>query len=210
MPVGASRSSTSRKLLCLEAFGTGILQWMAALSDRPGMLTPAVRDFIALRTSAGGSYRLLSPPQAIRVQCPDAAVFTVDLHFETDAVFPQYPVAIARAQIEGRTLALNIFYRCYGYDNHVNNQKQLSFTTAAGCVNLIPVMTHELGHAFGLRHADVPSQPALMDSVFSRTALTPTDADVRGLVEALGRSIAGASPGVLEFAASGGVRPPID
>ena len=51
---------------------------------------------------------------------------------------------------------------------------------------------------------------ALMDSLFSRDALAPTERDTLALAAILEQSIVGAAPGVLKFVSSSGVRPPAD
>jgi hypothetical protein len=48
----------------------------------------------------------------------------------------------------------------------VDHIKRLRFELDDGCINLVPIMTHELGHAFGLNHFDEVSTHALMDSRF--------------------------------------------
>lgn len=195
-----------------SAFQAGITLWVSSMADRDSQLTPSVRKFIASRTSrSSGGYTLLTPPQVIQLNCPHAATFVVELHFSETSLFPRFPLALARAQIEGRTLALNVrSFRCFRSELKFNEKKRLSFETADGCINLIPILAHELGHAFGLRHRDDPNRPSLMDSRFSREALSPTERDVADLVATLDRTISGAAPGVFEFVSSGGVQPPAD
>jgi hypothetical protein len=193
-----------------SAFQSAVTIWVSAMADRNSLLSPSVREFIKSRTSTSSSFRLLTPPQVLQLECPHVATFVVELAFAENALFPRFPLILARAKIEGRTIALNMRFKCYRSELKFDANKQLNFETSDGCINLIPVMTHELGHAFGLQHVDRAGEPALMDSQFSRTALTPTDKDVGDLGSALERSITGAAPGMLEFKESAGVQPPRD
>ena len=65
------------------------------------------------------------------------------------------------------------------------------------CVNLLPVLMHELGHAFGLDHITIDSGTALMNPVLSGSGTVPTEADIKALISVLDRSISGARPGEL-------------
>lgn len=195
-----------------SAFQTGISLWITSMADHDAQLTPDLRAFLKKRTSTSpGGYSLLLPPQVIRLHCRQSATFVVELGFEDKELFPQFPLVLARAKIEGRTIALNMKpFKCFRSEFKFDTNKQLKFELEDGCINLVPIMTHELGHAFGLNHLDEAGLHSLMDSQFARDALVPTDRDVKAVIEILERSITGAAPGVLKFVSSAGVRPPAD
>lgn len=208
-PRGFDMASFSEEVR--SGFQFGISQWFGALADSPSLLSPAVRDYVSLRTAATGSggYRVQTPPQVVRLDCPDAAVFVVELHFRKGRQFPDFPLVLARAQVRGRTLALNMrVARCFRAAYVFDSQGRLPFELEDGCVNLVPILTHEIGHALGMNHPRPGGPPTLMDAAFSRDALSPTGADVNSLVAALNEVVSGAAPGVLEFNESDGVRPP--
>ncbi|WP_456671129.1 matrixin family metalloprotease [Bradyrhizobium sp. USDA 3240] len=195
-----------------NAFQSGISLWTSSVKDMEARLSPALRKFLDGRTSrSANGYQLFLPPQVIRLSCPQSATFVVELGFDDPELFPRYPLVLARAKIEGRTIALNMrAFKCFKSHLKFGPDKQLSFELDDGCINLVPIMAHELGHAFGLKHFDDETAHALMDSQFSRDALAPTERDTLALAAVLEQSIVGAAPGVLEFVSSSGVRPPAD
>jgi Matrixin len=195
-----------------NAFQSGISLWTASLQDHDHLLTEPVRRFIETRSmKSQNGYWLLIPPQVIELRCPQSATFVVDLSFGNRSLFPRPPLVLAKAQTEGRTIALNVLdFRCFRAELLFDTDRQLTFELPDNCINLVPIMAHEIGHAFGIMHIDDPAEHALMDSRFSRDALMPTDCDVVALVAALHHSVTGSAPGVLTFVSSNGVQPPID
>lgn len=179
-----------------SAFQHGISLWTSALQDHKHLLTAPIQRFLETRTSRSKSgYTLLTPPQVIELSCPQSATFVVDLSFGNRSLFPRPPLVLAKAQTEGRTVALNVFdIKCYQTELWFDEKKRLRFELAGGCLNLVPIMTHELGHAFGIKHIDDSENHALMDSRFSRDALTPTERDVIEFVAVLGRGLISAKP----------------
>jgi hypothetical protein len=153
-----------------DAFQTGISLWVTSMADRSAQLTPALRQFLKSRTSTSPSgFSLLLPPQVIRLKCRQSATFVVELGFDDEELFPRFPLVLARAKIEGRTIALNMkSFKCFRSELKFDGAKQLRLELDDGCINLVPIMTHELGHAFGLNHFDDVNLHSLMDSQFSR------------------------------------------
>lgn len=195
-----------------NAFQSGISLWTSSVKDIETRLSPDLRKFLDGRTSRSpNGYSLFIPPQVIRLACPQSATFVVELGFDDEELFPKFPLVLARAKIEGRTIALNMrAFKCFRSEFKFDANKRLSFQLGDGCINLVPIMAHELGHAFGLNHFDDATTHALMDSQFSRDALAPTERDTLALASILEQSIVGAAPGILRFVSSSGVRPPAD
>lgn len=195
----------------LTSFQRAITMWVASLSDHDALLTPAIRNFIASRTSkSAGGYTLLTPPQVIRLNCPHTATFVIEINFGGDGLFPSFPspIMLAKGRLEGRTIALNLKdVTCFRTMPEFNAEKRLQFSDGR-CTNLLPVLTHEIGHAFGIEHIEEISGSALMNPRLADTTLEPTQLDVRALVSVLEKSITGAKPGILEFRASEGVLAP--
>lgn len=194
-----------------DGFQKSILIWTSKLSEKNSAMPKKVVEFVTGRTSKSKEgMQLFVPPQVIQQICPQPATFRVQVHFERNKFFPSYPLTLARSQIEGRTIALNLFdFHCMKSDFVFDAKKRLTFDLANNCKNLIPILTHELGHAFGLNHLDKAGHHSVMDSTLSLDALTPTDTDAFNLAGILMKSINGAVPGKLEFITSEGVMPPI-
>lgn len=55
------------------------------------------------------------------------------------------------------------------------------------CINLLPILTNELGHAFGLAHISGSAGWALMPPVLSDNFTVPARPDVVALVSVSGR-----------------------
>ena len=193
-----------------ESFGRALTIWTAALQDNNALLTPAIRAFVRSRTStSSGGYILLTPPQVIRLQCPHAATFIVELNFGGDETFPSQSLflTLAKSRLAGRTISLNMRdVACF--------RTMLEMTGGQvalkddNCINLLPIFTHELGHAFGIEHIPSTNGLALMNPVLSDHATMPTRLDVDAFVSALERSLNGASPGELEFREAAGLQAP--
>src|SRR4051812_9847757 len=105
------------------------------------------------------------------------------LSFGNRSLFPRPPLVLAKAQTEGRTIALNVFdIRCFRADFRFGENQRLAFELPDRCLNLVPIMTHEIGHAFGISHIDDPASHAIMDSRSPRKELPPTNRNVLKLV----------------------------
>jgi hypothetical protein len=187
-----------------EAFGTAMTEWMGALQDRSAALPPEGRTALAgmISTSSGG-YRLLTPPQVVQVGCPDTASFIIRYAFRNPSILiVDGDTKAARAEVKGRTIWINgASYGCWRATarTEIHLNETAGSDPAGHCYNLVPILAHELGHAFGLTgHRDLSSVASIMDSQIREAALRPTPADADDLIKVLLSPIAGAPAGRLD------------
>jgi hypothetical protein len=191
-----------RSIEVRNAFGNAVTQWMGALQDLGPDLPQGARMAInGMQTRSAGGYVLLTPPQVVRLGCRENASFVV--RYVSRSASPltvDGHVKAARAQVEGRTMWINgSTYPCW----RAEVTSELYFArpdpSKPQCLNLTPVLVHELGHAFGLAgHRDVDGTASIMDSVINPGLTRPTRADALALAQILLASVSGAPAGRLD------------
>jgi hypothetical protein len=189
-----------------EAFGNAITQWMGALQDLGPRLPTALQTrFGAMVSSTPSGYSVLAPPQTVRLGCPDTAMFVVRyLSYDTSPVTIAGTIKAARAQVAGRTIYINgVTYPCWRASLKAELVVAPDAPGGAECMNLTPILVHELGHAFGLPgHRDGPTR-SIMDSLVTPRLIWPTENDALDLAGILLQPIAGTPAGRLDADAAG-------
>jgi hypothetical protein len=113
-------------------------------------------------------------------------------------------VKAARAQVQGRTIWLNAStYPCWraSLTDGLVVQERMG---DQACINLVPILIHEVGHALGLAgHGDLDGHRSIMDSQISNAVTHPTGDDALDLAAVLASSVAGAPAGRLDADAAG-------
>ena len=180
------------------AFQTAVTLWTSALLTHRSELDADLQEYIASITSSSASrYVMLSPPQVIQVACPQLAMSVVRISMDP-AQFPAKVVALS--QTEGRTISLNA--GAFQFFSRLAPQE------TDPPINLIAVMTHELGHSFGLLDEDGPPEASVMAGVQRqlREMRDPTPADARRFAAVLRQTILGSRPGEFQAVRCAGLR----
>jgi hypothetical protein len=142
---------------------------------------------------------LLTPPQVVEVDCPSNAMLVVRWLDDDRIIFPNRKAYIAKAQFEGRTIAIN------ARDFQYVSDAQRVVGPHPGMIDLVTVMLHEFGHCVGLGHA-----PHGIESVMAEIdpAASPTDYDYRRFVAILQARVVGGTAGEFNVAHCSGLRAP--
>jgi hypothetical protein len=127
-------------------------------------------------------------PQVFEVKCMQNANFVVQVYLKNGKKFRDSKSILAKAQIQGRTIILNLQTQ-----NIVYEQKLFEVYSSSGAYNIVPVLAHELGHCFGLRHDT--SGISIMAATTKSIAKFPTSNDGLKFAQTLAMKIQGSQPG---------------
>jgi hypothetical protein len=180
------------------AFGSAVQLWASALFIHRNGLDSQLAAYVNSITAKGSRVQAVIGPQVVAVRCPQLAMAIVNVSAGRGRF--RDPAVVALAQVEGRTTFLNA--------GDFKFFSRLAPRADDPPVNLIAVMTHELGHAFGLPDEEGPPEESVMSGVQPdlRRPRDPTAADVRRFAAILRQSIGGAKPGEFNAVRCAGLR----
>jgi hypothetical protein len=182
-----------------SSFGTAINIWSSDLWQRRARYDEKLSSLLdGMASHSKDGFTMFIPPQVIALGCPQTATFVIRV-FEDPGPFarpPQKQVLAAVAATPGRTILLNFNdYPCWK-----NALFKYVVDDSSNCVNLVPILMHELGHAFGLLH-EKDEIKSIMNPVILAT--TPSDADLDRLAAKLMVFTTGQDPGEIPFVDDG-------
>ena len=182
------------------SFGSAINVWASSLWRKRDLLDPKLAALLdGMASHSEGGYTLFMPPQVIALTCPQSATFVVRAFIGAPGPFgrpPQTEILAAVAANPGRTILLNYAdYPCWenALFSHVVSEQ-------TGCVNLVSILLHELGHAFGLGHQEDEIN-SIMNPVIIVTK--PSEEDLKRLADKLMEAINGRLAGDIPFVDDG-------
>jgi hypothetical protein len=177
---------------------TAITYWTSVLLKRRASLPDSLRDYVTSILPTSKSYSMLVPPQVVQTRCPESATMVIKWMRERSNVFEGRRQYLAKAQLEGRTVLIN------AVDFQFDLLTPKPPIVAAGKIDLVTVLIHELGHCFGLPDLSGANIPSVMNP--DNLASEPTEVDEVAFVEALAKNVHGSVPGEFNAALCQGLR----
>lgn len=190
--IGAdSAASDDLRQAIAQGLQNALTQWGAALLANRAILSPRLRAYVeSMLLCDRGTCQYTAPP-AVEMRCEQHAAMVIrvyNVHFPA----PQRWVG-GMARKPGRTILLNAAEFTPAYDQY---QFTMWRTTPPYTANITAVLAHELGHSFGLSHAD-PREASIMvpslSDLATRRFVTPRDG--RRFADVLSRDVLLGSPG---------------
>lgn len=180
------------------AFQSALTLWTSALFMHRNDLDAELVRYVESVTSRSPQMQLVVAPQVVRVNCPQFAMALVNVS-ASSTIFRDRSV-VALSQVQGRTTFLN--------SRDFRFFSRLSSKPDDPPVNLVAVMTHELGHAFGLADENGAPEESVMAGVQPDLGhiREPTAADVKRFAVLLRQAITGAKPGEFNAVRCAGLR----
>lgn len=173
----------------VNAFRSALTLWGVSLIMIQKELPAELNGYIKDNTFYKVGSSTYNPPMVFAVDCPEDANFVIKVFLNKTGKFPGKRKDLALAQISGRTIMLNMHRNKLVYDQQffsVSDEQKVYF-------NLVSVLSHELGHSFGLAHTTL--DPSIMNPSIWHIPYVPTKDDGRQFARILDSVITGGTAG---------------
>lgn len=185
--------------IVIDGFRTALTNWGVSLLMNKVRLSGPLKKYLDEYTMQGDGHSTYNAPQVFEVDCPENANFVVNVYIPKGRKFPANKGVLAIAELPGRAIMLNMQSQVLRY-----NQRFFDVMNSWQEYNLVPVLAHELGHCFGLRHTT--SLPSIMAVSATELNRFPSPEDGIQFALILDSAITGNAPGYFSPAGCTGLR----
>lgn len=172
----------------LNGFRVALTNWGIALVMNKDSLSAEIKKYLDNYSFENGNNYTYNAPMVFKVDCIENANFVIQVYFKKGKKFKDDKSVLAKAQIKGRTIIVNmqthlICYKQGLFDVYFPNNE----------FNIVPILAHELGHCFGLIHDT--SGLSIMAITTKNIARYPTQKDGLNFTKILVLKLRGTNPG---------------
>lgn len=177
----------SMSFILLSGFRAALTTWGVSLIANKSNLSKDIVGYLDAYSFKTGNNYTYNAPQIFSVDCIENANFVIRVYTQNGKKFKDSKQILAKAQIQGRTIIINM-------QNHQMIYNQKLFQLKSGLFfNIVPILAHELGHSFGLSHQN--EGKSIMASSAKSISNFPLMKDGQNFADVLGKQIKGGAPG---------------
>ncbi len=171
-----------------NGFRTALTNWGVSLIMNKETLSPEIKKYLDDYSFKSGGNYTYNAPNVFTVDCIENANFVFQVYFKKGEKFRDKKSILAKAQVRGRTIILNMQKQKIVY-----NQRFFDVVKDNSLYNIVPIIAHELGHCFGLVHDT--SGKSIMSPYAINMANFPTKNDGKNFAAILSVALKGTEPG---------------
>ncbi|WP_158569014.1 matrixin family metalloprotease [Chitinophaga silvisoli] len=173
--------------LIANSFRVALTNWGVSMLINYKRMPKSVQEYLDNYTLKEAGHSTYNAPPVFLVECPENANMVVHVYTDGGKKFPDGNAVLAKAQVQGRTLFINM------RDHRMIYNQRAFDLTFENYYNLVPILAHEIGHCFGLNHSR--SSNSIMSTKISLLSKFPTAADGDSLAKVLLTRIVGTPAG---------------
>jgi hypothetical protein len=172
----------------LNGFRVALTNWGVSLLINKDSLSPEIKKYLDDYSFKNGNNSTYNAPMVFKVDCIENANFVIQVYFEKGKKFKDDKSVLAKAQIKGRTIIMNMQTHIIRYE-----QRLFDVYLPNNGFNIVPILAHELGHCFGLTHDT--SGLSIMAITTKNIARFPTQRDGLNFAKILALKLKGTNAG---------------